>query len=155
MVIYLVDFDDIIDTFDPFSAGEKERIRLHPYGYQSTAILKEKELGEEEKTKILDILSKQIAVKTHHGGAFCHFPIHGIRAYSGENTILESTFCWVCGNFGFYYPSGTQWLDTSKEMKAIFNEVLLIPESEVERFRKKYPSALKTKENKTGDDNSE
>jgi hypothetical protein len=136
--IYLVDFDDIIDTFDPFSGDDEKRIRIHPYGHQSTKILKEKELTVAEKKIILAVLADQISVETQHGGAFCHFPIHGLKAYSGDRLLLESTFCWKCGNFGFDYPNGAQWLDATKEMEVVFKQLLPIPESEITRFRQKH-----------------
>ena len=49
-----------------------------------------------------------------------HFPIHGIRIYSGEELLHEGTFCWVCGNFSFSYPQGSAWLDSNAELKATF-----------------------------------
>jgi hypothetical protein len=147
VTIYLLDFDDIKETRDPFSGEkeEKQRMRICRYGDRAVAILKEKKLNEKEKERILTVIAKQVSVEEQYGGAFCHFPIHGIRAYSGEQLLLESTFCWVCGNFGFEYPDGSQWLDTTGQMEEIFNEYLPIPQSEIERFRKKYPSALPDK----------
>lgn len=151
--IYLVDFDDIIASSDPFSGDEKRRIRIHPYGDKSTAILQEKELNEAQRKKMLTVLAGQIAMETQYGGAFCHFPIHAIKAYTGEQLILESTFCWVCGNFGFDYPDGAEWLDITKEMEIIFQKLLPTPESEIQRFREKYPSSVTTnKENNSIED---
>ncbi len=136
--IYLVDFDDITDTYDPSSGDDEKRIRIHPYEHQSTKVLLRKELTEAETKRMLPILADQISVETQYGGAFCHYPIHAIKAYSGDRLLLESTFCWKCSNFGFEYPRGAQWLDTTKEMEAVFNQILPIPESESERFQKKY-----------------
>ena len=70
----------------------------------------------------------------------CHFPIHGIRVYTGDDLLHEGTFCWVCGNFSFSYPQGSGWLDTNVELKEIFTNLAPIPQSEMDRFYKKYPS---------------
>ena len=67
-----------------------------------------------------------------------HFPIHGIRIYSGEELLHEGTFCWVCGNFSFSYPQGSAWLDSNAEF---YERLLPIPQSELDRFHKKYPGA--------------
>ncbi len=142
--LYIVDFDDIDDSHGPFGRNSEGRIKIARYGpNHSTKILQAKELSDEERIRVLSVLSSQIAVETHHGGAFCHFPIHGIKAYCGDRLLLESTFCWACGNFGFEYPEGTQWLDTSETMEQTFKDILPIPKSEIKRFKKKHPSALK------------
>lgn len=36
----------------------------------------------------------------------CHEPIYGVRFFSGENLLLETTFCWKCSNFEVPTPLG-------------------------------------------------
>ncbi|MEO1857952.1 MAG: hypothetical protein ABGY95_11400 [Rubritalea sp.] len=140
VVVYLVDFDGISDD-DVFGGGDgSETISIAPYG-KRTKILSTKEIGPGDRKRLLETLSKKIAEPKHTGGAFCHFPIHGIRIYAGEDLLHEGTFCWVCGNFVFSYPQGAGWLDTNAELKKIFTKLIPIPQSELDRFHKKYPGA--------------
>ena len=140
VVLYLVDFDGISDE-DVFGGGDdSETISIAPYG-KRTKILSTKEIRAGDRKRFLEILSKKIAEPEHTGGAFCHFPIHGIRIYAGEDVLHEGTFCWVCGNFAFSYPQGSGWLDTNVELKKIFTKLIPIPQSELDRFHKKYPGA--------------
>lgn len=138
VVIYLVDFDGISaeDTF----ADEKKTISVAPYG-KRTKILSSKEVEEDERDGLLAALCKQIAEPEHTGGAFCHFPIHGIRIYAGDEILHEGTFCWVCGNFSFSYPQGADWLDTNTELKGLFTRLMPLPPEELKRFQAKYPAA--------------
>ena len=138
VVVYLVDFDGITDE-DAFGGGDdSETILIAPYE-KRTKILSTKEIGEVDRRKLLDVLSAAIAKPEHSGGAFCHFPIHGVRIYAGEELLHEGTFCWVCGNFSFSYPQGSGWLDTNADLKAIFETVIPVPQSELDRFYTKYP----------------
>ena len=140
IVLYIVDFDLLSDLRgDDFSKGNPRSVLIAPYK-KKTKILKTKPLTVKERNQITELLSKQIAVKNHMGGALCHYPIHGIRIFKDGKIIHEGTFCWVCGNFSFSYPEGSQWLDATPEMKALFNRLLPIPESEIERFHKAHPA---------------
>lgn len=142
VVVYLVDFE-ITTSDDPFGnslAGDDDAIRVSPSGGVAK-ILTTKEVPQDHKVKILDTLATQIAKPEHDGGAMCHFPIHGIRVYRGEELLHEGTLCWVCGNFSFSYPEGSGWLDTSKELEKIFTILLPIPPKELDRFYQKYPGA--------------
>ena len=144
VVLYIVTFDEIKKPEpDPFGnspsfGDDPNAILIAPYE-RKTRILKEKELQEKHRKELLDSLSKQIAVEEHAGGALCHYPIHGIRIYSGKNIIHEGTFCWVCNNFSFSYPEGVTWLDTTEELRALFTRILPIPKTELDRFIEKHP----------------
>ena len=140
VVVYLVDFDGISDE-DVFGGGDdNETISIAPYG-KRTKILRTKEIEAGDRKRLLETLSKKIVEPEHTGGAFCHFPIHGIRIYAGEDILHEGTFCWVCGNFAFSYPQGSGWLDTNSELEKIFTKLIPIPQPELDRFHKKYPGA--------------
>lgn len=140
VVVYLVDFDGISDEDGLDGGDEKEAISIAPYGTR-TKILSAKEIGEVDRRSLLDALSAAIAKPEHSGGAMCHFPIHGVRVFAGDELLHEGTFCWVCGNFSFSYPQGSGWLDTNADLKAIFSTAVPIPQSELDRFYSKYPGA--------------
>ena len=36
-------------------------------------------------------------------GAMCHAPVYGLRFYSGDKLLFETTICWKCRNF--YVPN--------------------------------------------------
>ena len=36
------------------------------------------------------------------GGAFCHYPVYGLRLYRDDVLLFETTVCWECQNF--YVP---------------------------------------------------
>ena len=37
------------------------------------------------------------------GGAFCHFPVYGLRFYRNDQLLFETSVCWKCSNF--YLPN--------------------------------------------------
>jgi hypothetical protein len=139
VVVYLLDFDGLKD--DAALSDDEQWISVAPYSAH-TKILDTKELEEKDRKPLLEALCTQIALPQHGGGAACHFPIHGIRVYQGENVLYTGTFCWVCHNFGFRYPQSTGWLDTTPELKEIFTTLMPIPQKELDRFQEKYPAAL-------------
>ena len=155
VVLFIVDFDESSHSKaeeDPFGGdptpGAQGKILITPYKV-FTPILKEKVLTEKERFQILPVLARQVAVEEHSGGAFCHFPIHGIRIFQEDTLLHEGTFCWVCGNFSFSYPRGSTWLDTTKELEQVFSNLLPVPKKELEKFEKKYRRKGKTEEKKT------
>ncbi len=139
--VFLLKFDDV--RKENIVEDDDQRFFIAPYE-ATTAIISRRKLGAAEMQSFLAELADQISRPEHNGGAFCHFPVHGVRIYSddtngessGAKMIYSGTFCWECGNFGFEYPDSAQWLDTSKKLKEIFNQVLPIPKSEIERFNK-------------------
>ena len=135
VVLYLVSFDGFTNGSLDDDGGE---IHIGPYN-RWTKILKKRELEQIDSTKVLTALTKQIAEPEQSGGAFCHYPIHGIRIYKGDELLHEGTFCWVCSNFGFDYPNDSDWLDTTDELKTLFTKLLPIPQEELERFHEEYP----------------
>ncbi len=137
VVLYLVDFDTSGD--EQKELDEEDSILIGPKKGRAR-ILDEKELKKKDRAPLLELLSDIIAEPEHSGGAFCHFPIHGIRIYRGKEIIHEGTFCWVCKNFGFTYPVGSQWLDTSPELEKLFQKQIPVPKKELDRFYEKFPS---------------
>ena len=110
---------------------------IPPYARKSK-ILQRRTLSRDEVTKLLPALRENVGVEKNHGGAFCHYPIHGVRLWSGEKLIFQSSFCWSCLNFYVVYPDLTaDWVGIeTKELKQVMSELMPIPEKELERFRK-------------------
>jgi hypothetical protein len=105
--VFITRYDDVAmveGLFDP--EDNDKRIRIDPYN-ASTAILQRKELAEAERRELMAAFAKQLAVPGQTGRVFCHYPIHGLRIYSGEELVYSGTFCWKCGNWGFRYPDGS------------------------------------------------
>lgn len=140
--IVLLRFDGLrkVDAFD----DDEERFPVAPYE-ATTSVISEKKLNASQSKELLLALASQIEKPEHEGGAFCHYPIHGVRVYSAEPSgpfdsklIYAGSFCWVCDNFGFAYPDGAEWLDTNSKLQAVINKLLPVPRKESERFEKKY-----------------
>ena len=149
--IALLRFDDVrkVDLLN----DDEQRFPIAPYE-ATTSVISQRKLTAVEMKPLLFELAKQIERPKHTGGALCHFPIHGVRVYSDEPSgepfdskiLYSGTFCWACGNFGFEYPDGAEWIETNGKLKDIFNQLLPVPKGEVERFNKTYPSKPKTGE---------
>ena len=85
--VYLLDFD-MQDALVHLAIGWNQVgddfFPIMPYGKKSK-ILRTKELSAEERNKLLPVLRDNVAVKVNHGGAFCHYPIHGVRLWTAGN----------------------------------------------------------------------
>jgi len=155
--VVLLRFDDLMEDQvfedrllqDDLSEDDLSRVRFFIAPYEATtSVISEKKLNATESKELLFELANQIAKPAHEGGAFCHFPIHGVRVYSdkpsgepfGDKLIYSGSFCWVCRNFGFTYPDGAEWLDTNDRLKTIFSKLLPVPKEEIERFEKEHPT---------------
>lgn len=75
------------------SPGEPGEIR--------TRALEPKTLPE-----FLPLLAKTLAAPDT-GSPMCHYPIHGIRWWAGDQMIFQTSLCWMSGNYHFSYPDGS------------------------------------------------
>lgn len=91
-------------------------------------VLESKTLDAGEREKFLALFSGLAAKDDNISGLLCHYPFHAVRIYSKDKLIYEGTFCWECQNFAFRYPTGSDYLSTSKELQAFLNAVLPDPE---------------------------
>ncbi|MEM6690617.1 MAG: hypothetical protein AAF664_14375 [Planctomycetota bacterium] len=145
--LVLLRFDDLKEA-GPFN-DDDSRFPITPFG-KTTSIISSKTLSASERRQLLQALATQLEKPVHDGGAFCHYPIHGIRilakprdeASEGE-AIFTGSFCWVCKNFGFTYPDAAEWLDTSSELQDICNKLLPVPAQERARFNATFGSRSK------------
>lgn len=153
--VYLLDFEieiekDLLSNFvgweNHLEAGE---FPVLPYG-QKCKILQSSVLTAEQRANFLPKLQKVVGVQGQvGGGAFCHYPIHGVRIFSGEKIIFQNSFCWKCQNFAVAYPSGAGWVKIEgTALHDVFSQLMPIPQSEIDRFNATYGE--KTTDPKTG-----
>jgi len=145
--VYLLDFD--MKRFEGSTEGAwkydlpKDQFPIGPYK-SVTRILKTKVLTPEERKQLLPALQETVGVEKNLQGAMCHFPIHGLRIWAGDRLVLETSFCWLCGNFALEYPDFTErWVGIQgTKLKEVINKLLPIPQAELDRFKKRYPEDL-------------
>jgi hypothetical protein len=78
------------------------------------------------------------------GGAFCHYPVYGLRFYRDDQLLFETTVCWQCQNF--YLPSYDEekrrfthgWYgfandNNAKQLLALLRQHLPHPEIDADR----------------------
>lgn len=125
--IYLLDF-----TMTPTT---KPAFPIWPYSKEAR-ILAQTTVPEEAH----ELFITQLAVALNHpsglGGAFCHFPIHGVRLYHDSTIIFESSLCWACVNISVAYPDGPAFspINESHALYELFIAAMPIPPEEHERF---------------------
>jgi hypothetical protein len=141
-------FADRIDVFLlDFSMGadgkykpkeEDESFSIRPYK-ATTKILKSLKVPAKSIPVWCAAMAKALA--TDDGGSLCHYPIHGLRIYAGDELLLETSICWECNNCYFTYDGESQWLGIEKDsgdLKKLLNDFMPIPEAELQRFKSKY-----------------
>lgn len=119
---------------------ENEYLFISPYNSYSK-ILEKKKLNKESfsqcRSKTIKLLqSPQLAEP------LCHFPIHGIRFFHNEELIFETSLCWHCSNYFFWYPDDfheASWVGFKGDsLETFLKKELPIPQSEIDRFEAKY-----------------
>lgn len=117
---------------DPFAspAANSKRFPIKPYG-KETRILDSKVLTPEEQKLLLPILRETIAAKETGEQALCHLPIHGVRLWSGDDLIFETSLCWKCNNFYMAYPlERATWCSlTQPALKQIMDQLMPLPQT--------------------------
>ncbi len=70
----------------------------------------------------------------------CHFPIHGIRIWDGEDIVFQTSICHHCMNFYMTYPfNRARWTGLSDPtLQTVLNQLMPIPAEESERFEKQF-----------------
>jgi len=58
------------------------------------------------RTKLVALLSS----RELGSQAFCHFPGFGLRCYDDGKLVLETSFCWKCGNYHLVLDGNPQFL---------------------------------------------
>jgi len=117
---------------------EEKYFPILPYG-SHTEILDRKRLNAEKLAQCREATVKLLQEENDWGGgAFCHFPIHGIRLFRGEEVIFQTSICWKCINYYIEYPDDFEtasWVGfEGKLIREFLMSEMPIPKSEVERF---------------------
>ena len=97
--VVLLSFDDLREA--DLLEDDEDRFSVAPYE-ATTRVISEKTLTSLESNDLLRELANQIEKPENEGGAFCHFPIHGVRVYSDKPSgkpfdsklVYSSSFCW-------------------------------------------------------------
>lgn len=142
--VYLLDFE-MTDAEDANRDAAwairlaEDQFPIVPYGNQSK-ILKRKMLSADEIKLLMPTLQRTIAVEENSGGAMCHFPIHGIRVWDGEDIVFQTSICHHCMNFYMTYPhGGADWTSLSDPvLRTVLDQLMPIPQKEIDRFDKKW-----------------
>ena len=80
-------------------------------------------------------LRKEFTSTKERKDAFCHYAIHGLRVYSGNDLLFEGSFCWACNNMCYSTIGDTEkhmmaFSEDVKDLKALLNEFMPIPAAE-------------------------
>ena len=130
----------------PDDPNEDKWFYIAPY-QKYAKILKAQDLKAEPMQEARRLMAATLTGGVIGGGAFCHYPVHGLRFYQGGSLLYYTSCCWVCGNFFVSYPDasdGAQWLGFPKDdLEKWINKLLPIPEEELKRFKAKYPDESK------------
>ena len=141
--IFLLDFDALEPTPSDFlfweTRLEEGEFPIMPYG-EKTKVLKKATLTPEQRAEFLPALQKVVGGESGAGGAMCHMPIHGVRIFSGDEIVFQTSICWHCGNYYLHYPDGAHWegLADSNDLAKALEKMMPIPQAEMDRFNAKY-----------------
>lgn len=119
----------------------EDQFPIIPYKHVSR-ILQRKKLTAEEIKRLMPSLQATVRAEDASPGAFCHYPIHGIRILDGDSVLFQTSICYMCGNFFLAYPlsDGASWVGlSSKEFEKVMMELMPVPEKEMDRFKKEFP----------------
>lgn len=106
---------------------------------KETAILASHACTAGEMKELLPLLSQALTGMSAQGGYGCHFPVHGLRVWIGEEVAFQTSICWYCCSFGMDYGKGPVWVNHTpgfKDLKPVLLRLIPIPEDEVTRFKK-------------------
>lgn len=135
--IYRLDFSMAGEVAE---GRENDFFPIKPYRKVSE-ILARKPLAGEDLEACRKATAELLRAPEDSGGAFCHFPIHGVRFLRGEEIVFESSFCWKCGNYYVTFPNNVQgtasWCGIDSDgIEKFLGKQLPIPQSELDRFDK-------------------
>ena len=128
---------------------EDHYFRIKPYKSFSKILVRKRLKGASIATGravTVNLLKEQDDLD---GGAMCHFPIHGIRLFRGEDIIFKTSICWKCSNYYLEYPDDfrtASWVGfMGKQLREFLFKELPIPQAELDRFDAKYGKKNKKK----------
>ena len=111
----------------------RDRFPIMPYG-QTSKIFQRRTLTAEEVKALMPSLKTTVKAEDRHYGAMCHFPIHGLRIYNGEDNgrrkiVFQTSICYMCQNFYIAIDHDAGWVGlTSKEFQEVMERLMPIPQ---------------------------
>jgi hypothetical protein len=130
--VFLLDFamgEDI--AYRP--KDHEETFSIRPYD-RETKILERREVPAEEIRHWCAAMAKTVTSEKPRKGAWCHYPIHGIRIYARGELLFETSLCWVCHNY--YCERDWQSLtEDASDLEKLLDDLMPIPEQEKIRFK--------------------
>lgn len=133
--VYLLDFSIGEDT--AYTPKEGDAVfPITPYN-KETKILKTHQVAAKDTSKWCAAVRLLLASDKDGGMAMCHYPIHGIRIYSGDTLLFETSLCWACSNYSYVYEDKASWesiTEDARGLKALLDESMPVPASERDRF---------------------
>lgn len=140
IVIYLLDFE-MEDTPEGmhFETRDENTFQIFPYGGKSK-ILKKSAIKDDQHEMLLPKLQDVVIAKNMtKRNEISHFPMHGIIMYSGQKIIFQSSFCWHTRTFRMVYPDSISLVRIrGNKLQEVFNKIMPIPQSEIDRYEKKF-----------------
>lgn len=119
---------------------ENEFFPIKPYG-KASEILARKHLSGEELNACRKATAELLLASKTWEGAYCHYPIHGLRFLKGKEVVFETSFCWKCRSYYVTFwddeEGSASWcLIASDGIQKFLETQLPIPQSELDRFDK-------------------
>lgn len=129
--LFLLDF-----TMAEVEDVEVETFPIPPFQGNARVITK-KAVQPADLESFKAVIVTLLSSKNDDGGVFCHYPIHGIKAYQAGIQVFQTSLCWNCGNYYVEYPDGSviENMAQSDLLKKLFDTVLPIPPEELARFK--------------------
>jgi hypothetical protein len=124
-----------------FTMAEVEDVEVETFPippFQGNArIITQKAVQPADLESFKTAIATLLTAKNEVPGAFCHYPIHGIKVYQAGTQIFQTSLCWECGNYYVEYPDGSaiETMAQSEPLKKLFDTALPIPPEELARFK--------------------
>jgi hypothetical protein len=127
---------------------EEESFPILPYQKSSRILKRAKLKGDTAKECKLHFGRLLRTREDFGGGAWCHFPIHGVRFHKDDDYLFGTSICWACSNYYIQYPDdpddSATWVGLSDEgLETFLKRQMPVPESELKRFKEQHPELAK------------
>jgi hypothetical protein len=119
---------------------ENDFFPIKPDG-KASEILARKRLSGEELDECRKATAELLKAPDTWEGAYCHYPIHGLRFLKGKEVVFETSFCWKCRSYFVTFwddeEGSASWcLIASDSIQKFLEKQLPIPQAELDRFDK-------------------
>ena len=138
--LFLLDYELVKDVE---SLAPDQRFDVFPYK-ASARILKvvkaAPDVAQTAKQHFKRLLKTRDALG---GGAFCHYPVHGVRFFKDDDLLFQTSLCWICENYFVAYPDDHEtatWVGINDDqLKSFMNEQVPVPKEIIEKFKAAFP----------------